>query len=567
MRVTVLYDFTSEIENELSIIAGEILTVTDPDVGNGWWEGMNTKGKRGIFPASYVEEIKTPIRPIAPIVQPPMTNTNSYYNNEPLASTPATDDPWATSSPVIPPSYNNTQASHSQQHRYDYSNEDNYEYDSDFDDDDTASRYNAPSSAQSSAGYTNVQLPPTPDDTQSIASSMAVARKSKMFSKSSDSYIMGTASITVDMRDQIQIFMNEQNLYFWKPIDENYIVTVTSPKMESKFKGIKKFIAYQLTPSFNNDPVSRRYKNFDWLHERLVEKYCLIPIPPLPDKQISGRYEEHFIEHRRAQLQEFVDWVCRHPVLSRCDVWMHFLTCKDQKKWKAGKRAAEKDPLQGSTFCAAIRVTPEKALLPSFVDTQIEFCKNFTITMDGAIKMLESASADQTSKYTNIFKRDYQKLGDCFSECAKALDIDERRINTGFSLSQSVGNTAGIFISIGKLYEEQAKRDWQPFCDKLHVYRGILSSFPDILSEHKNAQQKRKECEKLAFDQKMSNLQIQEVNRRVDLMTISVLAEQSHFRQERDSHLKLTMKNLLEEQVAFYQTIVSKLQTAQRYFE
>lgn len=32
--------------------AGEILTVTDKDVGNGWWEGVNSKGRRGIFPAS-----------------------------------------------------------------------------------------------------------------------------------------------------------------------------------------------------------------------------------------------------------------------------------------------------------------------------------------------------------------------------------------------------------------------------------------------------------------------------------------------------------------------------------
>ena len=150
---------------------------------------------------------------------------------------------------------------------------------------------------------------------------------------------------------------------------------------------------------------------------------------------------------------------------------------------------------------------------------------------------------------------------------ARALDIDERRINTGISMSKCVGNTAGIFISIGKLYEEQAKKDWQPFCDKLHVYRGILNSFPDILSEHKNAQQKRKDCEKLVADQKMSNLQIQEVNRRVDVMTVALLAEQSHFRQERDTHLKLTMRNLLAEQVSFYQTIISKLQTAQQYFE
>lgn len=40
---------------------------------------------------------------------------------------------------------------------------------------------------------------------------------------------------------------------------------------------------------FNNIQVSRRYKHFDWLHERLVEKFSLIPIPPLPDKQIAGK--------------------------------------------------------------------------------------------------------------------------------------------------------------------------------------------------------------------------------------------------------------------------------------
>jgi sorting nexin-9/18/33 len=187
--------------------------------------------------------------------------------------------------------------------------------------------------------------------------------------------------------------------------------------------------------------------------------------------------------------------------------------------------------------------------------------------MDGAVKMLEAAGQAECNKYTNVYKKDYQRLGDCFSEMAKALEIDERRASTGYSLSQCVGNAAGIFISMGKLYEEQSKRDWQPFCDKLHVYRGILSSFPDILSGHKNAQQKRKECEKLAFDQKMSNLQIQEVNRRVDVMTVAVLAEQSHFRQERDTLMKEMMKNLLGEQIAFHQTIIAKLQQAQNYFD
>jgi sorting nexin-9/18/33 len=46
-----------------------------------------------------------------------------------------------------------------------------------------------------------------------------------------------------------------------------------------------------------------------------------------------------------------------------------------------------------------------------------------------------------------------------------------------------------------------------------------------------------------------------------------VLAEQSHFRQERDTHLKEAMKTLLAEQVDFYMTIIAKLQQAQKFFE
>lgn len=274
-----------------------------------------------------------PARPIVPpVVTPP---ASSLYTND----FPSTDDPWSQPEPVIPPSFNPPSTGH----RYDYSIDD---FDSDFDDEENASRFGA-STTGGHPGY-HSNLPPVPDDAQSMASSnLPASRKtSKMFSKSSDSYIMGTASPTVPENEQAHIFMNDQGMYLWKPLDTRYTVTVTSPKMESKFKGIKKFIAYQLQTSFHPEPVSRRYKNFDWLHERLVEKYCLIPIPPLPDKQISGRYEDQFIEHRRAQLQQFVDWVCRHPILSKSDVWMHFLTCRDQKKWKAGKRTAEKDPVR-----------------------------------------------------------------------------------------------------------------------------------------------------------------------------------------------------------------------------
>ena len=132
--------------------------------------------------------------------------------------------------------------------------------------------------------------------------------------------------------------------FSWLNVKPPYNCAIASPKKESKLKGLKSFIAYQLTPSvriqkyqcsksrkmcikirvlfsflerqyiikislklfylkifinfqFNNIQVSRRYKHFDWLHERLVEKYTFVPIPPLPDKQIQGMIKIFFIQN------------------------------------------------------------------------------------------------------------------------------------------------------------------------------------------------------------------------------------------------------------------------------
>ena len=84
---------------------------------------------------------------------------------------------------------------------------------------------------------------------------------------------------------------------------------------------MKSYIQYPVTPTFSGIMVSRRYKHFDWLHERLSGKFgAVIAIPPLPDKQMTGRFEEELIEKRRIELQSFVDRICRHPVLANSEV-------------------------------------------------------------------------------------------------------------------------------------------------------------------------------------------------------------------------------------------------------
>lgn len=563
-QVRALYDFSGEPDTaELSINSGEILTVTREDVGEGWWEGANSKGKTGLFPASYVEKVTGSASTVNPSAAPPAIPPMQGNRYDP------TSDEWGDSQYNAPPA--------------NYSKTDGDAWEDDWDDDQYSEI--GPGGVQPQSGPVqrlseapSYPLPGMPvndvnnDDTISNYSGVhsgPVAKRNNRFSSFTksglDSYLLGTFNVPVQDNDKVYIHQTEDG-YAWGPNNNPYSVCVASPKKESKFKGIKSFIAYQLTPSFNNIQVSRRYKHFDWLHERLTDKFCLIPIPPLPDKQISGRYEEQFIEHRRVQLQDFVDWVCKHPVLSRCDVWQHFLTCTDEKRWKAGKRAAEKDQLVGANYCITI-YPPEKALLPSQVEQQTDHFNTFVHHMDSSVKNLMATCLDQTKKHQGPYKREYQKIGESFYNLGNALSFDEGGIISTSKLTNAIKMTGGAYIEIGRMFEDQPRYDWEPLSDKLHIYKGIIGSFPDVLGAQKSAVQKRKECERSTSDRKMEVTQLNEVIKRTDVVTYALLAEINHFKAERTTDLKFAVKKYLQQQIHFYKRIVDKLENTLHHFD
>ncbi|CAG8717242.1 15714_t:CDS:2, partial [Dentiscutata heterogama] len=51
--VQALYDYVAQTSEEISIREGDIILITNRDVGDGWWEGT-LNGVTGQFPASYV---------------------------------------------------------------------------------------------------------------------------------------------------------------------------------------------------------------------------------------------------------------------------------------------------------------------------------------------------------------------------------------------------------------------------------------------------------------------------------------------------------------------------------
>ena len=57
-QANVLYDFEGLQENnEISLKSGETVTILNKEIGDGWWEGKTSDGRKGYFPEAYVEII------------------------------------------------------------------------------------------------------------------------------------------------------------------------------------------------------------------------------------------------------------------------------------------------------------------------------------------------------------------------------------------------------------------------------------------------------------------------------------------------------------------------------
>lgn len=413
-KVRVLYDFSGEPNTaEMSVSAGEVLTVTRTDVGEGWWEGLNSRGVSGLFPEAYVEKISS--------------------------------GPPAIPAPVLPPQAPWTSAPANQ-----YSSQENEDWDDDWDNDDTYSEignnvpkqnfepnHNLVVSKQHEADAISEDFGP---DNKGTVSKKSFNRFSTFVKSGGESYILGTLRVSVNESNKIRISKIDDVTYTWPYISNPYTVQVTSPVKETKLGGLKTFVAYQLTPSYSGETVNRRYKQFDWLHERLTEKFNLIAVPPLPDKQIKfDKFEQDFVDRRRVLLQEFVDYVCRHPVLSMCEVWHHFLTRSDKVQWKKGKREAEKDPLVGGNFCLCIEA-PEKDLLQSWVDERMEKSAAFIHCLDTALKSLMSTAMDQMKKCQGAYKREYSRIGESFYTLGTAIESEEKAVPSELATGKLLRN-------------------------------------------------------------------------------------------------------------------------------
>ncbi|KAA0717327.1 Sorting nexin-18 [Triplophysa tibetana] len=551
-----LYDFNSENPGEISLKEHEIVSLCGEQDIDGWLEGTNCRGDRGLFPASYVEILRNDN------VSSSLNNNSSRYSNIPSggSETGNLPPPSMAPYPALPQTHPGTPAS-----------------DDDWDDewDDHSSVTDEP---RGGGHYTNydgngpstysISTAPMPRGGQQAKSSATVSRNLNRFStfvkSGGEAFVLGEASGFVKDGDKIFVVMGQYGPE-WQENPYPFSCTIDDPTKQTKFKGMKSYISYKLTPTHTQNQPNRRYKHFDWLYARLVEKFPVISVPHIPEKQATGRFEEDFISKRRRGLIWWMNHMTSHPVLARCDVFQHFLTCPstDEKLWKQGKRKGEKDEMVGANFFLTIS-TPAAPLDLQDVESKIDGFKTFSKKMDDSVVQVNATLSEFARKQIAGFKKEYQRVGQSFRYLNQAFDLDQQSFSAG--LNHAIAYTGEAYETIGDYFAEQPKQDVDLVMDLLALYQGHLANYPDIIHVQKGALTKVKDSKKHIEEGKMESQQADGVLERCNIISFATMAEIQHFHQIRVRDFKGQMQHFLQQQIIFFQKITGKLEEAlQKY--
>uniref|UniRef100_A0A914ZTD0 Sorting nexin n=3 Tax=Parascaris univalens TaxID=6257 RepID=A0A914ZTD0_PARUN len=553
-QVRAVYEFEAQPNSgELSISVDEVLTVLREGIEGGWLEGRNSRGQLGLFPESYV--VKIDPTPAAPVECPPALPAH-------LLPPTASDDNWGF--PPATPAHMPTPVQAVQTTRPSYPpagtpsgthEEDDFDDWSEEDEEITETLGNAIGVTKGTVSRSRSAGAETLTAKQGTVRMKNINRFSNFVKSGMESFVLSSTKMTTKSEERHEIILTEKGPE-WAPLTQRYTCTVDKPKKESKLKGLKSFIAYSVTSSLSGIQVSRRYKHFDWLHEQMSAKYLLIPIPPLPEKQVAGRYEEDLIEHRKNILQLWVNKVCRHPVLSKSDVWIHFLTCTDEKQWKNGKRRAEKDEYVGGNFLHCVTV-PTQSLDSNRAEHQVEGFARVVRSLDDSVRVMYDRVTETHKRLAGPYRSNWQKMAAAIAGLGHSFELDSSPSNQ--IVTAALKETAHVFHKIGEEHEESAKRDLDPLLDCLYSYKGLLAGMPDMVNVHKSAMSKLRENERLSMEGKVSTAEADRIRTRVDSISYAVLAEIEFQHRERGEDFKRMMATYLEKQAAFYDGIGKQL--------
>ncbi|XP_067845223.1 palmitoyltransferase ZDHHC14 isoform X3 [Heptranchias perlo] len=548
----VLYNFIAEPGNdELTVKEGEIITIANRDVGGGWCEATNAQGVTGLVPTDYVEMISESGGNTVPLwpggtAQSTATNFAAF---DPFSSTQTNiaDDPWSNWNTSSAGNWSTNNAGNSANAWNAVNWPTNTES--------SNTQKNSTADNWDTTGYGHPQAyqgPGTADDDEWDDDWDETKPSPNILPRTESESAETSLARGAPRNSSVKMSLNRFPT-FSKHGPEVYLLS------KQPLKTTEKITIYN-----TNRAVNHRYKHFDWLYERLLIKFgSAIPIPSLPDKQVTGRFEEEFIKMRMERLQGWMNRMCHHPVISNSEVFQLFITYRDEKEWKLGKRKTEKDDIIGVMVFSTVEPPVEDIGLLE-AEQKVELFSKFTKAMDDGVKELLNVGQEHWKRCTGALPKEYQKIG-------KALqNLSQVFTTSGYEgepiLTDPLTEAGKTYEEIANLFAEQPKKDLHYLMETNQEYKGLLGCFPDIIGVHKGAIEKAKEGDKLVALNKITPQEKNTMVNRIGTMSYTFQAEMNHFHSNRIYDYNSVIQHYLQQQVEFYEMIAAKLKQALTHF-
>ncbi|CAG8718532.1 14971_t:CDS:10, partial [Funneliformis mosseae] len=354
----------------------------------------------------------------------------------------------------------------------------------------------------------------------------------------------------------------------WQEKAPIFKVLIHHPEKRVKLGGVSEYTIFHVTSSFANGvqvTVERRFSHFEWLYNCLSSKFGALILPPLPEKQYSGRFNEGFIEKRRRALERFINRLARHPVIRYSDLLTHFLSCEDESEWRKREKQFEAERIVGNTFF-------QHVYHPEFNvdDGDIETMERFEAHARAMEKLMpwinEASQAHKDSIYE--MQRQYRRVSFALLRLITGHNADDGFESTNEDGAWCWRDGCHACLSLTKALQSTAKETVVPWIESLREYSYPSSNCEALVDMHMGAYKKFKDVsEENESLHHLGDIDGETIRSRCDTVFNVTLAEVDRIHEERVQDFQENTKQYLDGQIEYYEKILEELRQARSAFD
>ncbi|KAF8889661.1 hypothetical protein BD779DRAFT_1611017 [Infundibulicybe gibba] len=366
----------------------------------------------------------------------------------------------------------------------------------------------------------------------------------------------------------------------WKEKLPPFRVLVHSPsKRTSVLSGA--FTIYSVTSLFHAPPIPETDEDHDGVEPEYLPLPALpgIALPPLPEKQYAGRFSEDFVEARRGDLERYIGRVVRHPIARYAEVVTFFLGCESDIEWKRTVPHHLSMPPAGPAFYARV-FHPAFNLDADDAKDAVERFDTHTHAVSSGVQSLrnifgrirearvEMSKAERLLSYSLLSliteeeeqynPKDKGLLNDdgawCWRENCKG-------ITRLLKLTKAMQKTSDVLQGVADLYDTMSARRTQlatheslkGMAHPSSLYEPVVSTHRSTLSRYKEANLEGQSNEEMAS--------------RCETVLNTTMAEMETYHTQKCEDFSTLTKEHLDGEIAFYEQVLGRLQSARGAFD